>query len=287
MLGYTIRLYKFVSNYKMARDNNWSIINSPPWQYTMPSLGTHMLVGAGVPRLLMENRHVAAAFFLGSIMPDFDMYGCAIYAIVSPDGREQAQAIHRTVSHSLVTFGLVTAIVVGFMALLGSAGYLSLAKRIFHRIETACFGMAFRDSDCDTTKLPSPLRTFFAFLCGWMTHITMDIFIWYAGVNLFWPFGYWVNLWKTAPSEEDLFLPSIVGIITQLLYGLIFNTTPTSTSGVRALSALYFTGVCAALVANLAMQDYLYAYVVVGAIEHLIILPSALVLYGRTQFHLK
>jgi membrane-bound metal-dependent hydrolase YbcI (DUF457 family) len=146
----------------------------------MAQTGLHGIVGAYVSRAVVRGRKDAASgsaafgFVLGSILPDADFF--AVVAVFPFNPHLAANYIHRTFSHSLI---VITAIMlIGLLA----------TRRAKSRALVLGLG------------------------AGMLAHVMLDILIWFSGVDLLWPLGFFglpskVNLWswvRLTALEGDL-----------------------------------------------------------------------------------
>jgi membrane-bound metal-dependent hydrolase YbcI (DUF457 family) len=124
----------------------------------MPQNGFHGLVGLAAARWSVPHVPVAVAepfaggIVLGAMLPDIDMYPTAIAFLA---GRHDLiYVIHRTLTHSL-------------LAVLVVAGVGAALLRRSPAGAWAGFGLAL----------------------GMLTHCVLDLFLWFAPIDLFWPFS--------------------------------------------------------------------------------------------------
>lgn len=139
----------------------------------MAQAGFHGLLGlmagpAIVRRLPLPARARRAAllgFVLGNFLPDADVYAALMAAPLIPD---LAPTLHRGLTHSLLG------------ALLPALGF-SIAGRLSRDREVVGLGIGLS--------------------LGIGSHIALDLIVWFAGLDLFWPLGTlglmpMVNLWS-------------------------------------------------------------------------------------------
>lgn len=150
----------------------------------MPQNGFHGLVGLAVARWTVPRAPAAVAepltvgITLGAMLPDIDMYPTAVLFLL---GRQELIYVaHRTVTHSLLAI-LVAAVV-------GAA-----LRRRSRKTAWLCWGLAL----------------------GILTHAVLDVFFWFAPLDLFWPLSHLppdapllpvIDLWARARP-----LPAVFG----------------------------------------------------------------------------
>jgi membrane-bound metal-dependent hydrolase YbcI (DUF457 family) len=125
----------------------------------MPQNGFHGLIGLATARALAR-KVPSPEFFVPGVVLGAMLPDIDMYPTaiaVLLKHTELIYVIHRSATHSLL-----------FILLLGLAG-LALVQ---HR--WLLFGLA----------------------VGVVTHVTVDIFFWFAGIDLFWPFGHAIDLWN-------------------------------------------------------------------------------------------
>jgi membrane-bound metal-dependent hydrolase YbcI (DUF457 family) len=124
----------------------------------MPQNGFHGLVGLAVAKQVAPRVDAAATepfvagVTLGAMLPDIDVNPTAIAFLVNKD---LTYAVHRTFTHSLLAIAILTV-----------AG--AIVRRRARATSWVCFGLAL----------------------GITTHVLLDIFFWFAQIDLFWPFSH-------------------------------------------------------------------------------------------------
>jgi membrane-bound metal-dependent hydrolase YbcI (DUF457 family) len=124
----------------------------------MPQAGIHAMVGMLARKFTNKRQWILFGTILGSFIPDMDNFGVAIATLA----KLPTEGIHRTATHSIF---FVLAVVV-----------------IFHVI-----GQFKKDVRWSNLGIGLGL--------GILLHLLLDIFLWFNGVALFWPFPLWINLW--------------------------------------------------------------------------------------------
>ena len=129
----------------------------------MPQAGIHGMVGM-LARGFSNKRHwLLFGAMLGSFIPDMDNFGVAFATLA----KLPTEGIHRTATHSIF---FVLAVVALFYII----------------------GQVKKDTSWSNLGLGLGL--------GILLHIVLDIFLWFNGVVLFWPFSIEINLWaNTTP----------------------------------------------------------------------------------------
>lgn len=150
----------------------------------MPQGGFHALIGVTVGRRVWPGRADAVlGFTLGSMLPDVDVLPFAILAVTG----HVIPALHRTLTHSLVTATVVLA--AGWVVRRRVAGVNSCPTRQTVGAEARRF------SSVDAGSFLVALAV------GMAGHDLLDIFFWLTSIDLFWPisrFLGWpeVNIWR-------------------------------------------------------------------------------------------
>lgn len=124
----------------------------------MPQNGFHGLVGLATARLLARRVPSPEAFVPGVVLGSMlpDIDMYPTAIAVLMGHKELIYVIHRSATHSLLFVGV-----------------LCLGAALFARCRWLLLGLA----------------------VGVLTHLTLDIFFWFAAIDLFWPFGRPVDLW--------------------------------------------------------------------------------------------
>ena len=142
----------------------------------MAQTGLHALVGLGtafsglVPRERQKRRAFVFGLVLGNFIPDTDFFVvCPVYLINTAFGT----SLHRSVTHSLLSIGLVLLVSLLLMVRKKQWGYLGLGLGI-----------------------------------GMLMHSSLDLLMWFYGVDFLWPLGYFgvhgkVSLWPPVPEWID------------------------------------------------------------------------------------
>ena len=131
----------------------------------MAQAGLHALVGVAARKLTPDREWLMLGIILGSLFPDLDNYAVAVATIAKLD----THGLHRSFTHSILT---ALAIVVVF----------AIVGLILKQPRLANLGIGLG--------------------VGIGLHITLDLLLWFNGVQLLWPLDSWVNLWEgTEPAE--------------------------------------------------------------------------------------
>lgn len=123
----------------------------------MPQAGLHGMAGLSVRRALP--RGLTWGFVLGNVLPDVDMFAMTT---VYPFHLALAYRMHRTFTHSL-----------SFILLMVALFYL-LSLRLGPFYKYLGYGLGL----------------------GIALHVFLDIFLWFDGVEIFWPLAYDLDLWR-------------------------------------------------------------------------------------------
>jgi membrane-bound metal-dependent hydrolase YbcI (DUF457 family) len=131
----------------------------------MAQAGIHAMVGMLARKFTSKRQWVLFGAILGSFVPDMDNFGVAVATLA----KLPTAGIHRTATHSIFFMMAVVA--------------------IFYVIGQV-------KQDVRWSNLGVGLGV------GLLLHALLDIFVWFNGVALFWPFPLWINLWAntTPPS---------------------------------------------------------------------------------------
>ena len=149
----------------------------------MPQAGIHGIVGVAFRRWMPKREWLLLGLVLGNLFPDLDNIAVAVATVT----KASTEGLHRTFTHSIFT---VTALVIVFY----------LASLVTKDQKWSNFGMGFGS--------------------GILMHIILDLFLWFNGVELFWPIRYELNFWSwfTMPG----WLNNILMTGEFLAFGLFF-----------------------------------------------------------------
>ena len=149
----------------------------------MPQAGIHGIVGVAFRRWMPRREWLLLGLVLGNLFPDLDNIAVAFATVT----KASTEGLHRTFTHSIFT---VTALVIVFY----------LASLVTKDQKWSNFGMGFGS--------------------GILMHIILDLFLWFNGVELFWPIRYELNFlsWFTMPG----WLNNILMTGEFLAFGLFF-----------------------------------------------------------------
>ena len=130
----------------------------------MAQAGMHAMVGMVARKFTNTRQWLLLGAILGSFIPDMDNFGVAVATVM----KMPTAGIHRTLTHSIFFVLAVVAIFQQIGQVRKDARWANLG-----------FGLG----------------------AGILLHILLDIFLWFNGVAMFWPFPLWVNIWAntTAP----------------------------------------------------------------------------------------
>jgi membrane-bound metal-dependent hydrolase YbcI (DUF457 family) len=131
----------------------------------MAQIGIHSLLVLPIKRYIPKHKGLIFGILLGSILPDADNFAVAVATLTGGS----VEGLHRTYTHSLITAALV--IMVFF-----------LLGKIFKKENWGNLGLGLG--------------------IGIGLHIFVDLLVWFNGVELFWPFKSWVNLWGNVTPPE-------------------------------------------------------------------------------------
>jgi membrane-bound metal-dependent hydrolase YbcI (DUF457 family) len=131
----------------------------------MAQAGMHAMVGMIARKFTNKRQWLLLGAILGSFIPDMDNIGVAVATLA----KLPREGIHRTATHSVF---FVLAVVL-----------------IFYVI-----GQVKKDIRWSNLGLGLGL--------GILCHSLLDIFLWFNGVALFWPFPIWVNIWANITPPE-------------------------------------------------------------------------------------
>ena len=149
----------------------------------MAQVGIHGLLVLPIKKLAPSKKGLLFGILLGSILPDVDNFAVAVATLTG----ESVEGLHRTYTHSLVT---AVGIVLLFYIL----------------------GMLFKNMNIGYLGLGLGL--------GVTMHIGVDLLVWFNGVELFWPFPGWVNLWTNVTPPE--FWKTLMNPLEFLFIALFF-----------------------------------------------------------------
>ena len=129
----------------------------------MAQAGIHAMVGMLSRKFTDKRQWLLFGVILGSFIPDMDNFGVAVATLA----KLPTEGIHRTATHS-VFFAMAIAVI-----------FLVIGK-VKKDIRWSNLGIGLG--------------------LGILLHSLLDIFLWFNGVALFWPFPLWINLWaNTTP----------------------------------------------------------------------------------------
>jgi len=131
----------------------------------MPQAGIHAMVGMLSQKFTGKRQWLLFGIILGSFIPDMDNFGVAAATLA----KLPTEGIHRTATHSV------------FFAMAIAAIFIVIGK-VKKDIRWSNLGIGLG--------------------LGILFHNLLDIFLWFNGVALFWPFPLWINIWaNTAPPS--------------------------------------------------------------------------------------
>lgn len=137
----------------------------------MPQAGIHGIVGVAFRKWLPKREWLLLGVVLGNLFPDLDNIAVAIATVT----KSSTEGLHRTFTHSIFT---ALVLVLAFF----------IASRVTREERWNNFGMGFG--------------------AGILMHIILDLFLWFNGVELFWPIKYDLNFWSwfVMPNWLDILL---------------------------------------------------------------------------------
>jgi membrane-bound metal-dependent hydrolase YbcI (DUF457 family) len=137
----------------------------------MPQAGIHGVVGLVFRKWMPRKEWLLLGVVLGNLFPDLDNIAVAIATIT----KNSTDGLHRTFTHSIFT-------ALALVLLFYLASLLTRDQRFNN------FGLGFGS--------------------GILMHIILDLFLWFNGVELFWPLKFELNLWGwfTMPGWLDIIL---------------------------------------------------------------------------------
>lgn len=149
----------------------------------MPQAGIHGIVGVFFRKWMPRKEWLLLGVVLGNLFPDLDNIAVAIATVT----KSPTEGLHRTFTHSLFT---ALALVILFYLV----SLLTGERRWNH------FGIGFG--------------------AGILMHIVLDLFLWFNGVELFWPIKFDLNFWSwfIMPGWLDIILKTS----EFLAFGLFF-----------------------------------------------------------------
>jgi membrane-bound metal-dependent hydrolase YbcI (DUF457 family) len=125
----------------------------------MPQAGIHGMVGVAFRKWMPKREWLLLGVVLGNLFPDLDNIAVAVATVA----KTSTEGLHRTFTHSLFT---VAALMILFFI-------VSLATKDG---KWSNFGIGFGS--------------------GILMHILLDLFLWFNGVELFWPIRFELNFWS-------------------------------------------------------------------------------------------
>ena len=153
----------------------------------MAQAGIHGLVGLAMRKMSVKKEWLLLGIIAGNMAPDLDALAVAYATLTGGD----SHGLHRTWSHSIP-----------FMVLVVAVFYIISALGKSRRIGNLGLGLGI----------------------GMLTHSLLDLFIWFRGVELFWPFFPEINFWAsyTPPAWwADKFESAVeFGLMALFLYML-------------------------------------------------------------------
>jgi len=149
----------------------------------MAQAGIHAMVGAAIRKWVPKKEWLILGVVLGNLFPDMDNLAVAVATLM----KLPTAGIHRTATHSvpMVIFAMLVF-------------YVWAAVTKNPRWQT--FGIGFG--------------------IGILMHILLDLLLWFNGVELFWPFPSWVNLWANY-TPPDWFM-KLMDPAEMLFFGLFY-----------------------------------------------------------------
>lgn len=149
----------------------------------MPQAGIHGIVGTAARKWMPKREWLLLGMVLGNLFPDLDNIAVAIATLT----KSTTEGLHRTFTHSIFT---VIALVLLFY----------VVALLTHNQKWNNFGIGFGT--------------------GILMHIVLDLFLWFNGVELFWPFRFELNFWSW------FVMPNWLNILLEtgefLAFGLFF-----------------------------------------------------------------
>ncbi len=124
----------------------------------MPQLGIHALAGSSLKKWVPKKENLMFGIVLGTILPDADAVVVAYATLAGKD----THGLHRTYSHSIFT---MIALVLVFY----------IIAKVTARPTTANLGLGIG--------------------IGMLSHALIDIFLWFRGLEILWPFYGEISIW--------------------------------------------------------------------------------------------
>ena len=137
----------------------------------MPQAGIHGIVGVSFRKWMPHQEWLLFGVVLGNLFPDLDNIAVAIATVT----KSPTEGLHRAFTHSLFT-------ALALVALFYLVSLLTRDRRWNQ------FGLGFG--------------------AGILMHIILDLFLWFNGVELFWPIKFDLNFWSwfAMPGWLDIIL---------------------------------------------------------------------------------
>lgn len=124
----------------------------------MPQAGIHAMVGMATRKWTGAREWMLLGTVLGCVMPDLDNLAVAVATLT----KAPTEGLHRTATHSVF-----------FVALVVAVFYAVGAMKKDDRWKNLGYGLGL----------------------GILSHILLDLVLWFNGVYMFWPLGGEVNFW--------------------------------------------------------------------------------------------
>ena len=131
----------------------------------MAQVGIHGLLVLPIKKIAPAKKGLLFGILLGSILPDADNFAVAAATLTG----KSVEGLHRTYTHSLI-------VAIGIVFL------FYILSMIF---KNPCLG-----------NLGIGLGI------GMAMHIGVDLLVWFNGVDIFWPFPGWLNLWENVTPPD-------------------------------------------------------------------------------------
>ena len=149
----------------------------------MPQAGIHGMVGVVSRKWMPKREWLLLGLVLGNLFPDLVNIAVAIATVI----KASTEGLHRTFTHSLFT---VAVLVILFY----------LVSLVTKNVKWNNFGIGFG--------------------IGILMHIILDLFLWFNGVELFWPIRFELNFWSWFSMPN--WLDKILMTGEFLAFGLFF-----------------------------------------------------------------